>query len=62
MIRIICDRCGDEVKQDKDNQNDDNFIRYGYVSSLYSEGILYPKSLDICKDCMIEFRRWLKHD
>lgn len=58
MVKIICDRCGAEVK---DTNQDDNFIQYGHTSE-FSNKLLYKKSLDLCADCMIEFRRWLKHE
>lgn len=60
MMKIICDRCKGEVET-QSKVYEDNYMRYGHITEDRTQ-MLNTKTLDLCKDCMIEFERWLKYD
>jgi len=61
-LTITCDRCG---KQTITEVSDDPFILLEIKkTNTYMSGLGYtfnfPKTVDICRDCYIDFNDWLK--
>lgn len=44
MIKIICDRCGNEVEE---TSNRDNWLWYGHKDNYE---MIYQKRMDLCND------------
>ena len=60
-VILTCDKCGKEAVK---TINDDPFLSFKiektntYTSTL-GQSFRFPSTIDICRDCFIEFEGWL---
>lgn len=54
-VKIICDRCGKEMKQSTDREEIRSWNRH---ASQYTEAEI--KTYDLCPECKKAFQKWLK--